>query len=109
MSRNRYNMNINLLVKGAYQDSQKFREYLNKINQSLLEEEWLISCTKFSPNAPDQNPIEDIWLQIKTFLRHSYHFCSSFKIVKWLFNFFINGQIFDFPKLYQYEFLPQPI
>ena len=93
----------------TYHDSQEFREYLKKINQGLLEEEWLITCTKFAPNAPEQNPVEDIWLQGKSFLRHFYHLCSSFKIVKWLFKFFIDGQIFDFPKLFQYEFLPQPI
>lgn len=93
----------------SYHDSQEFREYLSKINQSLLEEEWLITCTKFAPNAPEQNPVEDIWLQGKNFLRHFYHLCSSFKIVKWLFKFFTDGQIFDFPKLFQYGKLPQPI
>ena len=35
------------------------------------------------------------------------HFCSSFKIVKWLFKFFADGQIFDSPKLFQYGILPQ--
>ncbi|MDE5092684.1 MAG: IS630 family transposase, partial [Trichodesmium sp. St11_bin5] len=37
-----------------------------------------------------------------------YHLCSSFKVVKWLFKFFADGQIFNFPKLFQYEILPQP-
>ena len=36
-----------------------------------------------------------------------YHLCSSFKIVKWLFKFFADGQIFDFPKLFQYGILSQ--
>lgn len=93
----------------TYHDSQEFREHLTKINQGLLEEEWLITCTKFAPNAPEQNPVEDIWLQGKNFLRHFYHLCSSFKIVKWLFKFFTDGQIFDFTKLFQYGKLPQPI
>ena len=93
----------------TYHDSKEFREYLTIINQDLLEEEWLITCHKFAPNAPEQNPVEDIWLQVKNFIRQFYHLCKSFKIVKWLFKFFAHGQIFDFPKLYQYGILPQPI
>ncbi len=37
-----------------------------------------------------------------------YHLCSSFKIVKWLFKFLVDGQNFDFSKLFQYGILPQP-
>ena len=37
-----------------------------------------------------------------------YHFCSYFKIVKWRFKFFADGQIFDFPKLFQHGIFPQP-
>ena len=35
------------------------------INQEKPEEKWLINCLKFAPNAPEQNPVEDIWLQTK--------------------------------------------
>lgn len=93
----------------TYHGSKEFQEYLTEINANLSPEEWLINCTKFAPNAPEQNPVEDIWLQGKNFLRKFYHLCKSFKVVKWLFKFFADGQIFDFPKLYQYGILPQPI
>ena len=92
----------------SYHNSQEFREYLMLINQDLPEEKWWINCIKFAPNAPEQNPVEDIWLQTKNFIRQFYHLCSSFKIVKWLLKFFADGQIFDFPKLFQYGILPQP-
>ena len=75
----------------------------------IIEEEWLINCTKFVPNAPEQNPVEDIWLQVKSFIRQFGHLCSSFKVVKWLFKCFADSQIFNFPKLFQYGILPQPI
>ena len=39
----------------TYHDSKEFREYLNDINQDLSSEEWQIICTKFAPNAPEQN------------------------------------------------------
>ncbi len=72
----------------TYYNYREFREYLIKINQDLQEEEWLINCTKFTPNAPEQNPVEEIWLQVKKFIRQFDHLCSSLKIVKWLFKFF---------------------
>ena len=92
----------------TYHNSKEFREYLMTINQDLSEEEWLINCTKLAPNAPEPNPVEDIWLQTKNFIRHFYHLCSSFKVVKWLFKFFADGQIFNFQKLFQYGILSQP-
>ena len=63
----------------TYHNSQEFREYLMLINQDLPEEEWLINCTKFAPNAPEQNPVEDIWLPGKNLIRQFYHLCSSLK------------------------------
>ena len=92
----------------SYHNSQEFRELLKLINQEKPEEKWWINCLKFALNAPEQNPVEDIWLQTKNFMIAFYHLCSSFKIVKWLFKFFADGQIFDFPKLFQYGILPQP-
>lgn len=75
----------------------------------MSEDEWLVHCTTFAPNAPEQNPVEDLWLQAKNFIRHFYHLCDSFKVVKGLFKFFADGQIFDFPKLFYYGILPQLI
>lgn len=99
-----------LIWDGAtYHCSQGFREFLGKLNDELEEENRLINCIKFAPNGPEQNPVEDIWLQAKNFVRKYYDLCDSFKMVKWLFEFFTNGQIFDFPKIYEYDFLPQPI
>ena len=54
----------------------------------------------FAPNPPEQNPVEDIWLQGKNLLRKFAYRCKSFTIVKRLFMFFLNRQIFGFPKLY---------
>ena len=58
----------NLAIFGdsaSYHNSQDFRELLKLINQEKPEEKWLINCLKFAPNAPEQNPVEDIWLQTK--------------------------------------------
>lgn len=68
----------------------------------LEAEQWLVNCERFAPNAPQQNPVEDIWLQAKRLIREFYFFCYSFSVVKGLFEFAIDGQIFDFPKLDEY-------
>ena len=65
----------------SYHNSQEFRELLKLINQEKPEEKWWINCLKFAPNAPEQNPVEDIWLQRKNFMIAFYHLCSSFQIV----------------------------
>ena len=93
----------------SYHKSQEVKEYLKEVNGELSEDKWLVHCTTFAPNAPEQNPVEDIWLQTKNFLRQFYYLCDSFKMVKWLFKFFADGQIFDFPKLDYYGALPQMI
>lgn len=85
-----------------YHYSQEFRDYLEEVNQGLLEEEWWLKCIRFAPNAPEQNPIEDVWLQAKELLRKCWHLCKSFQVVKWLFEWAIRQDLFDFPKLSMY-------
>ena len=53
----------------TYHRYAEMRKYLEEINRGLEEKEWKIICIFFEPNAPDQNPVEDIWLKAKNFLR----------------------------------------
>lgn len=85
-----------------YHCSQEFKTYLAKVNQERTEQEWLVRCIKLAPNAPEQNPIEDVWLQGKEMVRRYWNLCQSFKIIKWLFNWTINQDLFHFPKLSMY-------
>lgn len=86
----------------SYHRSQEIQVYLDSLNRELKKEQWLLTCFRFAPNAPQQNPVEDIWLQAKSFIREFYFFCHSFTVVKALFELSIHGQIFDFPKLNEY-------
>jgi transposase len=78
------------------------RDYLSEINQGLAKSEWLITCELFAPYAPEQNPVEDIWLQAKRFIRENWFLCKSFAIIKELFLLVTHCQYFDFPKIDMY-------
>jgi transposase len=68
-----------------------------------LEEEWKVRCQRFAPYVSEENPVEAIWLQLKTLLRRFYRFGKNFKIVKYLFEIFVNLKLFDFPDLKKYD------
>ena len=90
------------------EQKQATLEWLHRKNYWQLSElqtyseNWKITCIRFAPNAPEQNPIEDVWLKAKRFVREFYSLCSSFAIAKRLFELATEHQIFDFPKLSLY-------
>ena len=96
---------IALIWDGAsYHRSSEVRSYLHSVNQNLETQEWKVTCIRFAPNAPEQNPIEDVWLKAKRFVREFYSVCSSFASAKRLFELATEHQIFNFPKLSMYGF-----
>jgi transposase len=83
--------------------------FLAEVNQNLPEEQWQVHCVRFAPNCPSQNPIEDIWLQAKTWVRSrsvsKRRFCAlipTLSHLKWMFEWFIRHTTFDFPTLQMY-------
>lgn len=86
----------------SYHVGSEMQSYLAQVNDGLEEDEWQIRCLLFAPNAPEQNPIEDIWLQGKNFVRSHWHLCDKFSKVKDLFLKFIQNAQFSFPKLRMY-------
>lgn len=92
-----------ILWDGAsYHRSEAVRAFLDEVNQGLPAEQWKIHCIRFAPNCPEQNPIEDIWLQAKTWVRRFCALAASFSHLKWLFEWFIQNTVFDFWKLEMY-------
>ncbi len=87
----------------SYHRSGEVQGYLASVNQGLEPDQWPITCIRFAPNAPEQNPIEDVWLSAKRFVREFYSLCGSFSVVKRLFELATHEQIFDFPKLSLYS------
>lgn len=89
-------------MEQANKRSAEFKTYLDTVNQGLSEDEWKVTCIRFAPNDPTQNPVEDIWLYAKKFVRKFYHLCKSFSHIKRLFQLVTHHQVFDFPKIFMY-------
>ncbi|MCA1995174.1 MAG: transposase [Coleofasciculus sp. S288] len=83
------------------------QQFLAEQNQELSANEWKITCELFAPYAPEKNPVEAIWLQLKTLLRRFYRFGKYFRIVKRLFQMFANLKLFNFPNLEKYDAFSQ--
>jgi transposase len=86
----------------SYHRSKAIRSFLAEINQDLPEEQWLVHCVRFAPNCPEQNLIEDIWLQAKTWVRRFCALIPTFSHMKWMFEWFIQNTTFDFMTLQMY-------
>ena len=82
---------------------EKMQELLAELNKGLAPEYWKITCHLFAPYAPEKNPIEAIWLSLKSLLRRCYRFCKKFRIMKKMFEFFVEYNLFDFPDMKKYD------
>ena len=87
----------------SYHKGEEMKALLADVNAGKEAGQWQVSCIRLAPNAPEQNPVEDVWLQAKNFIRKYWLLCQSFAVVKWLFKFFTHAQHFTFPKLEQYK------
>ena len=83
-------------LKLAYKGSKGKlgKQQCSEIIEWLLTKDRLINCERFAPNAPQENPVEDIWLQSKKLIREFYFFCyysctpfSSLKLLVTLYVF----------------------
>jgi putative transposase len=87
----------------SHHRSADVQAYLAPVNAGLDESDWRITCLHFAPHDPSQNPIEDIWNQAKAFVRQNWATIASFLDVTTLFEQFVSGTLFDFPKLHRYS------
>lgn len=88
-----------LLWDGAtYHRDLQCREFLAEVNGGLAEQDWLVTCLTFAPNAPEQNPVEDIWLAGKNYLRKKFSENKTFAAVKKSFCGFLQGFLLDSAK-----------
>ena len=53
----------------SYHCSQLVKDYLKEVNGLLPQQQWSLTLIGLATNAPEQNPIEDVWLNGKTQIR----------------------------------------
>lgn len=97
---------IAIIWDGAtYHKYGETRDYLGELNQGKEENDWSITCILLAPHAPEQNPVEDVWLKAKQFVRTYYHDCHTFDDVKKRFVEATHLKTFSFPKMDLYRCL----
>jgi transposase len=85
-----------LLWDGAtYHRDIRCQEFLAEVNQGLEEQDWMVTCLRFAPNAPEQNPVEDIWLAGKNYVRKKFAENKTFAAVKKSFSGFLQDFLLD--------------
>ena len=101
---------LRLLWDGASDHrGQEMQSFLAPENAGLAEAEWKITCRVFAPNAPEQNPLEDLWRKGKTYLRKQFAVNKTFAAVKHCFSTFLRSLNFDSVKCRWYWPDPQII
>ena len=87
----------------SYHHQHIMRDFLQTMQASLPPHQWKICCTRLAPYTPQENPVEDIWLKGKTFVRTHALWTTCFEQIK---DLFVKGirqkKYFQFPKLMQY-------
>ena len=101
-----YYKNSNLLIiwEGAsYHQYAEMKTYLHQTNPGLTESEWPVTCILFAPHAPEQNPVEDLWLKGKNWIRKPFAKPQTFAQVKQSFFHFLTNNFFDSHKFDWYS------
>jgi len=99
-----------LIWDGAtYHRSQEMKTFLAQQNAGLDEPDWKVTCLGFAPNAPEQNPVEDIWLKGKNYLRRRFAANKTFAQVTHAFVDFLHDAFFASAKFDWYWPNPQLI
>ena len=69
----------------SYHRGELVKNFLAQINDRLNQKDWRLTLMNFAPNAPEQNPVEDIWLKGKNEIRRNFMSLDSFAKTKKVF------------------------
>jgi transposase len=86
----------------SYHRGEEMQKFLAQENADLPEAEWKVTCVRFAPNAPEQNPVEDVWLKGKTHLRKQFALNKTFAQVTHCFSSFLKALQFTSTKFSWY-------
>jgi len=64
--------------KAGYHRYSEMKKYPEEVNKGSEEKDRKITCMLFESDAPEQNPVEDVWLKGKNFLRRHFYQNKTF-------------------------------
>lgn len=82
--------------------SHLVKEFLHKVNKGKKGLAARLLLVRLAPNAPEENPIEDVWLQGKNHIRREVDF-TNFGDVQDSFEKSIKSKKFKFDKIKKYR------
>lgn len=94
--------------RASYHRGDLLKAYLRELNEDRPEQERLIHLEYFAANAPEQNPMEDVWLAVKTWLRKHWYLFETFQQITHQFVRFIHDFVLKTRK-FEWYWNPQLI
>ena len=88
-----------VLGDGAgYHRGEELQKFLTDTKAGLAEADWKVTCLRFAPHAPEQNPTADVWRKGKPHLRKQFAMTKTFAQVKRCFSTFLTALHFTSTK-----------
>ena len=85
--------------KATYHTCNEVKNYLKEINKGLAKKNWKLTLALLPLAAPEENPMETIWLKGKNYVRSMFDKCITFSDVKSIFEEYISSNLFNFEKM----------
>lgn len=90
---------ILLWDKATYHTGNEVKMFLKELNFGLEKKDWKLRLELLPVAAPEENPMETIWLKAKNHVRNLFTECETFKDVKRIFEEYIINNFFLFDKM----------
>ena len=90
---------ILLWDRATYHTGNAVKIFLKELNDGLEKKDWKLRLELLPVAAPEENPMETIWLKAKNKVRDLFIECEVFKDVKRIFEEYVSSNIFTFEKM----------
>jgi len=90
---------ILLWDKATYHTGNAVKMFLKELNDGLEKKDWRLRLELLPVAAPEENPMETIWLKAKNRVRNLFIECEAFKDLKRIFEEYVSNNTFTFGKM----------
>ena len=86
----------------GYHRSKLVKSFLEKINKGKTGLKAKLNLVQLAPNAPEENPIEDVWLSGKSYIRRQVNY-NDFSEIQFDFEKSVTNRKYKFNKIDRYK------